>query len=826
MRTLLRTLITAALTTLALTSLAQAAPRYATDHVLVRLRPSALAGAPARPASLRPAQISSQRFRAALVSAAAVSLEPAFPDFRPEDVNSTNLRGERVTLEDLSNIYVVRLGPQADVPKALQALRAVPDVEVAEADPIVSIAATPNDSLFAQQWWLDNVGQTGCDVTLTPDTDINAPQAWDMWTGNDPTTKVGIIDTGIQPDHEDLRLVEFAASPFSQPDNFGHGTAVAGIVSATGNNGKGVTGVCQGVTVVSINTSTNSSGGFTQYTLSLGVDYCRAHGIPIANISAGGVDQPATVPTSVYVNAYLAGTLVVAAMGNDNANEAFYPAAQEREVFAVGALINGRRWDDRTIHTPACDALVTQNEFFLLGSNFGNFIDVAAPGGRGIATTRWSGKQPPSPYYNCIPCGGMDFGGTSAATPVVSGIAALLKSHYPSLLGEDLARVIKSTCQDVAPPGPDDSTGMGLVRADAALNFLASPNVLFQSQSTNMPQVSSTVAPMTLSGIPGLTNGTYNVQRYLLRSDVTFGKDYVSPPNAWTRNSGSRGTNIDNPKDPNFATITSLTAQGCSIETYVFDIMSQSDNTHIMWWPCTIPEATAAMTAVAPGDVTPPATPGVSLSFSCTDVFVSWADTGDDGTSGQATAWELRSSSAPINTTNWSSATLIGAGTPGPSGTEHTLDRAAGPCSPLRYYGLRLQDNVGNWSGIGTASGQTPCFHPPLQCDDGLQNPNPDARPEPASLALEGELPGVIRSSLRLNFVAPSRLRSHDLSLDILDLTGRSVRRWSAGPVSTEGRTVEWDLRAADGRPVPAGVYFLRAQLGPQFLTRRFTVLR
>ena len=87
-------------------------------------------------------------------------------------------------------------------------------------------------------------------------------------------------------------------------------------------------------------------------------------------------------------------------------------------------------------------------------------------------------------------------------------------------------------------------------------------------------------------------------------------------------------------------------------------------------------------------------------------------------------------------------------------------------------------------------------------------------------------LPGVIRSSLQLEFVAPSRLRNHALSLDILDLTGRSVRRWSVDPASSTGLRADWDLRADDGHPVPAGVYFLHAQLGPQLLTRRVIVLR
>src|SRR5262249_366874 len=152
-----------------------------------------------------------------------------------------------------------------------------------------------------------------------------------------------------------------------------------------------------------------------------------------------------------------------------------------------------------------------------------------APGGEAIVTTRW-----PDTYTSCDPCHG-DFGGTSAAAPVVSGIAALLKSRYPTLLGEDLAQVITRTAQNY--PTRTDELGYGLVRADAALNFLATPNLIFQQQAVNMTQVEFGSESMTLTGasdgtgvdgIPGLPSGahSYNVTWTRVQSTMTFSKDY------------------------------------------------------------------------------------------------------------------------------------------------------------------------------------------------------------------------------------------------------------------------------------------------------------
>jgi len=108
----------------------------------------------------------------------------------------------------------------------------------------------------------------------------------------------------------------------------------------------------------------------------------------------------------------------------------------------------------------------------------------------------------------------------------------------------------------------------------------------------------------------------------------------------------------------------------------------------------------------------PPATPSVSASGTCTTIMVGWADTGDDGTTGQAMAYEVRRSTSPITTEPaWSSATVVTVGTPGPNGTWESVYDDVGSCSATFYYAVRLMDDQLNWSGIGSTitAVQTSC---------------------------------------------------------------------------------------------------------------------
>ena len=311
-------------------------------------------------------------------------------------------------------------------------------------------------------------------------------------------------------------------------------------------------------------------------------------------------------------NSFCAGVLLVAGIGNDNFHSALFPSAYGKTVCAVGAFFgNGRRW-----YEPPP---------FERGSNHDPAIDLAAPGGNLIATTHWGCRLSTNAYYDLSGCGhpesGNDFGGTSAATPVVSGVAALIlgkyRAHGPSgdeaLLGEDLYQtMIRSARHPGSSSGHtvvlddsttaffDDSAGYGHVRADAALNFLASPRQIYHQRGTALSVVDTFLSVRTLLNIPGVPPDTYTVKTYVLRKAITFDPAFQAKPMAWVRSSGTAGVKNVDPYDykweVNWGRIVRVTATTCTLETNVFNIIRATPPYD--WLPILPSKAAVALTTV------------------------------------------------------------------------------------------------------------------------------------------------------------------------------------------------------------------------------------
>lgn len=298
-------------------------------------------------------------------------------------------------------------------------------------------ATAPDDTHFPGQWGLDN--------PAAPVADIRAVTAWDLVGNPDASAaKVAVLDSGINADHEDLKN-----SMWSAPGAFtitvgtrtwncsshdhgvnvlaggdcntgpvgsnGHGTKVAGIVGAAGNNHQGVTGVAWKASLVSV-VVMNANNYATEAGVATGIDVAIAIGKSTFSGSPSGkvkvisisivTSADAPVLRAAIQRAAAAGLLIVAAAGNngtDNDASPFYPASYtDANIVAVAA---------------------TNKSGALMGmSNYGvTSVDLAAPGFR-IYTTEASGG------YGS----GYDNTGTSMAVPFVSGAAALLFSKCPN----------------------------------------------------------------------------------------------------------------------------------------------------------------------------------------------------------------------------------------------------------------------------------------------------------------------------------------------------------------------------------------------------------
>lgn len=374
-------------------------------------------------------------------------------------------------IESLERIGVrrVRTPDRAAFDRALADLRSRPEVEYADPNYLLSAASLPNDPYFHWQWGLRNTGQIVGPLDKndfpsgTADCDIRAVSAWARTTGRERTI-VGIVDTGIDLGHPDLvhNLLspgyDFFNDKPGAEDRHGHGTHVAGIIAAEGNNKLGVTGICWGARIIPARVFDSDATGPTSAVIK-GIMYCADQGARAINMSLGGPDVVVSKALADAVKyAFDKGAVMAASAGNDGTAGVWYPAAYDDWVLAAAAT----NYND-TYMTLA----ETGGDW---GSNYGPEVDVAAPG-RWILSTWGRGldfRGRPGWY-------GYNYGNkTSMSTAFVTGLAALLVSSNPRLKNTQVMDVIRRSADDVnaaTHPGPDIYIGYGRINAYKALRL-------------------------------------------------------------------------------------------------------------------------------------------------------------------------------------------------------------------------------------------------------------------------------------------------------------------------------------------------------------------
>jgi subtilisin family serine protease len=290
------------------------------------------------------------------------------------------------------------------------------------------------------------------------------PQAWRIETGRESVT-IAIIDTGVDTRHVDLEGRLVPGRDFGDGDNDpnpgastgdpAHGTHVAGIAAATGNNGVGVAGVAyRGVSILSVKVS-DSFGRIATDTVAKAIRWSAGlpvegvdmnpHPAQIINISLGA---PVTsqVLNDAVTAARGAGAIVVAAAGNSFLRNAIYTPANAPGALAVGSVDNSRQ----------CSSFSNYN-------TTGRTVDLMAPGGVGPGPL-------PVGVLSTIP--GNQYGhmsGTSMAAPFVAGVAALIWSQNPDLTADQVIERLKRTAYFNPVTMNPAEYGRGIVCADRAL---------------------------------------------------------------------------------------------------------------------------------------------------------------------------------------------------------------------------------------------------------------------------------------------------------------------------------------------------------------------
>jgi subtilisin family serine protease len=341
------------------------------------------------------------------------------------DVGDALADSETVATGSADRSKLVFLDPVAgqSLDAAIEDLNNHPNVELAEPDRIVSIAATPNDDYYGSQWHYPQ---------------INLPTAWDTTQGS-ASVVVAVIDTGVLSTHPDLNNkltggYDFYNNDANPNDDHGHGTFVAGIVAAESNNADWVAGVCWECKIMPIKALGSAGTGPTSAVID-GIDHAVANGAEVINLSLGSTAPDPLLEIAVN-NAVSSGVVVVAASGNTN-SAVLYPAAYPN-VIAVGAS----------------DAAGNRASF----SNYGPELDVMAPGDGVYSTVRTG-------------AGGFGYGsgsGTSFAAPHVAGLAGLMISA--GITGPStIAQKLKDTATEMGAAGFDNLTGHGRINAAAAV---------------------------------------------------------------------------------------------------------------------------------------------------------------------------------------------------------------------------------------------------------------------------------------------------------------------------------------------------------------------
>jgi serine protease len=414
---------------------------------------------------------------------AGKELKRKFPNAKAP-TKKINERGEK--LANLSLIYEFSYSNNVDLEKVINKFIALQLFEYVEPHYIPHLCYTPNDPQLANQYGLTN---------------IQAEAAWGVNTTTargDTNIVIGITDTGVDPNHPDLKnnIKHNQSDPIGGGDNDGdgyidnysgwdlgendndpsssanaHGVHVSGIAAASTDNSTGMAGVGFKCKFLPIKIA-NSSGLLTQSYE--GIAYAAEHGCSVINCSWGSETSSQVGQDVVDYATINHNSLVVAAAGNNASDQLFYPAA-----FNYVISVANTKSDDRRSSS----------------SNFNYSVDVCAPG-ENIYSTYSSGTYSTQT-------------GTSMAAPCVAGAAAIVKSFYPSYTALQIGERLKITCDNIynlMSPIYANKLGKGRINLYRALTDNLSPSVVTTQRTVTDNNDNTFVINDTLQIVANHTN--------------------------------------------------------------------------------------------------------------------------------------------------------------------------------------------------------------------------------------------------------------------------------------------------------------------------------
>lgn len=385
-----------------------------------------------------------------------------------------------------SNLNVVELPVGASEAQVVEQLRRNPALKHVELDRRVKSTMAVTDPYIGSEWHIPKIG---------------ASSAWDTTQGAGVT--IAILDSGVDGAHPDLAPNMVAgynmySNNTDTADVCGHGTAVAGSAAARTNNGVGVAGVAGQAKIMPIRVAyyDSASGGCYAYTSTIanGITWAADHGARIANVSYGPLAGSATIQSAAnYMKSK--GGLVFVSAGNNGVDENITPSTSLIAISATDSNDNKASW-----------------------SSYGSFVSLASPGA-GIWTTSKGGIY-------------QGWNGTSFASPVAAGVAALMMAANPALDGAKIEQALFSTAVDLGAAGRDPYFGYGRVNAAAAVNAVKVTAPVADTQAPTSA-ITSPAASSSVSGIVTVNvaaSDNVGVDHVELKANGTvIGTDISSP---------------------------------------------------------------------------------------------------------------------------------------------------------------------------------------------------------------------------------------------------------------------------------------------------------
>ena len=406
---------------------------------------------------------------------------------REHDIQSIRLTGHKKQ----ENTYLLKLNSNKLLQELINQYKQTDLFEYVEPNYIVRSHGTllePDDTFYNRQWQHFNDGDFSL-ATAIDDADMDTDLAWNITQG-DPNLIVAILDTGAKLDHPELvdRIWSNAGEigwDFVNDDNVptddnGHGTHVAGIALASGNNNLGYAGINWNSQIMVCKVLGSNGSGSNNF-VAEGIYYAVDNGASIINLSLGN-NIPATIMENAISYAYENNVTVIASSGNDNTSVAF-PARYEN-VIAVGSTDPD---DSRSVPFPGSN---------ISGSNHGPELDVVAPGNYIFGLSHNSNTN-----FN------LWYSGTSQAAPQVAGIISLILSIDNTLTVDEIKTIIQESAEDQLGSfedtlGWDEFFGHGRVNAHKALQRVTLDVTSFNNDTFIIyPNSISNEAPLEVQNV-------------------------------------------------------------------------------------------------------------------------------------------------------------------------------------------------------------------------------------------------------------------------------------------------------------------------------------